>query len=128
MALVPDSLVNRWRVEAATLRRRGAPQQAEALESCAEELEAALREHELEALTLQEAAEESGYSEEHLRRMVRDGTLPAQRNGGTRSHIRISRKDLPKKPGKRPSSNGNRSEGYNVDEDARDIAQRIGRN
>ena len=121
-------LTAHWRTDATTLRRRGAEPQATTLETCAEELEAALREHELEALTLQEAAGESGYSAEHLRRRVRDGTIPAQRNGGTRSHIRISRKDLPKKPGKRPSSDGNRSEGYNVDEDARDIAQRIGRN
>ena len=70
-----ELLATRWRTEAATLRRRGAPQQAEALESCADELEAGLRAHEHEALTLQEAAEESGYSRDHLGRLVREGKL-----------------------------------------------------
>lgn len=110
------------------LRRRGAEPSAVLLESCAEDLEQASQDWWLEELSIAQAAGESGYSAEHLRRRVRDGTISAQRNGGTRSHIRISRKDLPKKPGKRSTSNEIRSGGYNPVEDARDIAQRNGRN
>lgn len=45
-------------------------------------------------LTLAEAAEESGYSADHLRRLVRDGRLPCRRIG-KRLHFRSG--DLPRK-------------------------------
>ena len=76
------------------LRRRGAPQQADALESCADELEAALRQHEQEALTLQEASEESGYSYSALQKMVATGKLARVGNKHT---PRVRRRDLPRK-------------------------------
>ncbi len=88
-------LASRWHTEAATLRRRGAPQQAVVLESCAEELEAALREHDLEALTLNEASQESGYSYSALQKKVASGELP---NMGTKNCPRLRRGDLPRKP------------------------------
>ncbi len=124
--MLPADLARHWRTEAEMLRRRGAPQQAEALKSCADELEAALREHEQATLTLKEAAAESGYSEEHLRRLVGSGSLPAQRNGGKRSHIRVRRSDLPRKPLRGAQGRKNGAERYNVDKDARDIANRLG--
>ena len=65
-----DGLAARWREEAATLRRRGQEALASMAESFAEELETALREHNLEALTLEEAADESGYSYSALQKMV----------------------------------------------------------
>ena len=119
-------LATHWRTEAATLRQRGAPQQAEALESSADELESALRAAGQETLSLPEAAAESGYSEEHLRRLVRGGALPANRNEGERTHIRLRRADLPRKPRKRSQSRENGTERYTVDKDARDIAQQLG--
>ena len=92
-------LIARWRDEAGTLRRRGAAAQAVALESCAEELETALRELDEVLLNLSEASHLSGYSSEHLGRMVRDGTIP---NAGRPNAPRIRRGDLPRKAGLPP--------------------------
>lgn len=90
------TLVKRWEEEAALLRRRGAPRQADALESAAEELEDQLRSWTLEPLTIAKAAAESGYSERRLRELLSEGTLP---NAGKAGGPRIHRKDLPAKPG-----------------------------
>jgi len=49
-----------------------------------------------EKLTLEEAAEESGYSADHLRRLIRAGTVP---NAGRRHAPLILRANLPRKPG-----------------------------
>ena len=103
MSCSPDNLIARWRDDADTLRRRGASHQAEALESCAKELEAGLREHELEALTLKEAAAESGYTPDHLGRLIREGRLPKI---GAPGSPRIRRADLPRKTGAVESVDG----------------------
>ena len=79
------ALLARWQAEAGLLRRRGAPAQADALEGCCRELAEALAAEELEALSIPQAAEESGYSESQLRRMFK----------GQR---RIPRGALPRKP------------------------------
>lgn len=84
----------RWRQEAAVLRRRGAAGQAEALESCAEELEAWERQRALEGLTLEEAERESGYTYSALEKMVRRGELE---NVGEKGRPRVRRGDLPRK-------------------------------
>ncbi|HEV2129642.1 MAG TPA: hypothetical protein VGR27_00980 [Longimicrobiaceae bacterium] len=68
---------------------------ATAFRQAAEEVEKALAESQLEALDLDAAAQESGYSAAHLRRMLREGTVPDAGGG------RILRRDLPKKPGGR---------------------------
>ncbi len=94
MTKPPDSLVHQWRTHAQTLRKYGAESQALAVESCAEELKLWLRECLTEALTLQEAARESGYSADHLGRLVRDGKVP---NAGRANAPRIRRCDLPMK-------------------------------
>ena len=59
-----------------------------ALESCAAELEATLRERDETTLSLTEAARESGYSADHLGRLVRDGKIP---NTGRPGAPRIAR-------------------------------------
>ncbi len=92
-------LASQWRDEADTLRRRGAEVQAVALESCADELEAAHREQALEALTLNEASQESGYSYSALQKKVASGELP---NMGTKNCPRVRRGDLPRKAGQLP--------------------------
>jgi hypothetical protein len=84
-----------WRERAAELRRYGADAQACTLEHAAAELEAVEREHEGKLLSIEEAAQESGYSEEHLRRLVREGAVP---NAGRRGKPLIRLKDLPRKP------------------------------
>ena len=69
---------------------------ASVLRAVACELEDAIQSHHLEELTVQEAAIESGYSEWHLRDLVRSGGIPAQRNG---SRWLIQRRHLPQRPG-----------------------------
>lgn len=71
-----EKLADEWREEADLLRRRGAPRQAEALESAAEDLERRLRNWAAEPLTVAEAAEESGYSERRLRELLREEAVP----------------------------------------------------
>ena len=88
-------LAARWRAEIDVLRKRGAEAVAAAVESCADELEQSLREAALEALTLSEAAEESGYSKSHLSRLIATDRLP---NAGRRNAPRVKRGDLPRKP------------------------------
>ena len=92
-------LVSQWRHDADTLRKRGAEVQAVALESCAAELEEAYREHALEALTLTEATQESGYSYSALQKKVASGELS---NVGTKNGPRVRRGDLPRKAGRLP--------------------------
>ena len=75
-----EILAAAWRRHARILRGYGDETPAVALESCAEQLEAALRERDEATLSLTEAARESGYSADHLGRLVRDGKIP---NAGT---------------------------------------------
>ncbi len=90
----PRDLPGKWRKEAEGISRY-APAVANAMEDAAAELEAAFAEWEMEALTLQEAAEESGYSYSQLQRLVADGQMP---NAGETGAPRVLRRDLPRKP------------------------------
>lgn len=90
------SLAEQWREDAAILRRYRDERGAHVAEMLAEELEAALQELQRQALSLQEAEAESGYTRGHLRRMLSDGTIP---NAGTERDPLILRGDLPRKPG-----------------------------
>ena len=92
----PRSLPDRWREQADAYERDAAGPQTAVLRRCAAEFEEAWREWESEELTLQEAAQESGYTAEHLGRLIREGTIP---NVGEPYSPRILRRDLPKKPG-----------------------------
>ncbi|HVS61812.1 MAG TPA: helix-turn-helix domain-containing protein [Gemmatimonadaceae bacterium] len=49
-----------------------------------------------ETLTIAEAAARSGYSQDHIRRLIRNGTIP---NVGKRRAPRVLATDLPRKPG-----------------------------
>ena len=70
-----QDLCGDWRRRAKTLRRYGGETPATALEVCAKELEAALRPEDDTFLTLTEAARESGYSVDHLGRLVREVSI-----------------------------------------------------
>ena len=84
------------REDAATLRRYGAPGQAEAVEECAAGLEERLRLWELEALTLEQAALESGFAYSTLQQKIAANELP---NAGELGAPRIRRCDLPYRGG-----------------------------
>lgn len=99
--MLPTDLAEEFRMKAAQFLELGAEAQARTLEFCANRLEGYIREWEAEPLTLQEAAEESGYAPDHLSRLIREGTLPS---AGEPYAPRIRRKDLPHKPGHSPAS------------------------
>ena len=88
------TLPGTWRRQAKALRRYGGETPAIALESCAAELEATLSDRDETTYSLVEAAHESGYSADHLGRLVRDGKIP---NAGRPGAPRIARRDLPRK-------------------------------
>ena len=83
-----------WRKQAKSLRRYGGDTTAVAIERCADDLDATLAERDETTLSLVEAARESGYSRDHLGRLVRDGKIP---NAGRPNAPRIARRHLPRK-------------------------------
>lgn len=89
------TLHSRWRQKARLFREHGHEATARAYEACSDDLEAALNDDTDDLLNLQEAARESGYSADHLGRLVREGKIP---NAGRRNAPRVRRRDLPKRP------------------------------
>lgn len=59
------------------------------------DLDAVARDENEDTLTLEDAARVTGYSADHLGRLIRDGKL---RNHGRRHRPRVRRGDLPQKP------------------------------
>lgn len=90
------ALVHGWRETATELRRYGAEVQAKTLESAAADLEERIREWELEALTMEQAVRESGYSRSTLERRLSSGEVE---NAGEKGRPRILRRDLPLRGG-----------------------------
>lgn len=82
--------------ERADLLEAFAPAAAEAYRDAAEVFRRSLEATDMEPLTLDVAEVESGYTRAHLRRMLREGTVP---NVGTDQEPRIRRIHLPRKPG-----------------------------
>ena len=87
----------------ATLRRRAADMEAvggAAVGTAAfvliAEIEQFLSEKDEELLTLSQAEQQSGYSYEHLRKLVASGVVP---NHGRKGSPRIRRSELPRKSG-----------------------------
>jgi hypothetical protein len=116
-----------WREDAAKLESYGATDSAVTCRRLADEVERRVCDWENQSVPLSVAAEESGYSTDHLRRLVREGKLAAVRGDGKKAHIRIRQADIPLRPGSRSRSIIGRNGGYSVDEDARNIAQLLGR-
>jgi hypothetical protein len=85
-----------WRARAELLRRHGASEAASTCDTCADELESAVHAADGRLLTLAEAAAESGYSRDHIGRLVRDAVIP---NRGRPNAPRVRRGDLPCKSG-----------------------------
>ncbi len=83
-----QSLAAAWRDEADLLRRRGLEREARMVESFASDLEQRLREWELQALTLEQAATELGLKYDTVQRRVACGELP---NAGRKGAPRVRR-------------------------------------
>lgn len=84
-------MIDAWRAEADGLRRRGLSEAAAIIESLADDLERWLYEHRMAALTLTDAAEETGLAYDTLQRKVSSGEIP---NVGRRGSPRVRRADL----------------------------------
>ena len=89
----PDGLPLIWRGRAELLSRY-APEAAKVFEECATDLERALQSTASELLTLRDAADFSGYSADHLGRLLRTGRLT---NYGRSHSPRLRRSELPRK-------------------------------
>jgi hypothetical protein len=118
-ARTPSDLPDLWRALAVQQRSLGAEAQARTLEFCADYLTATILHMADELLSLHSAAQESGYSVDHLGRLLREGKIP---NSGRKAKPLIRRGDLPTKAGrhkKKPSPVP--QEGYISDGLFRDI-------
>src|SRR5437016_8089965 len=94
--MMRDEFILKWRMRRDELARLGA--QVDGAKLCDEvlaEFEAVISSEDEALLALREAATRSGYSADHLRRLVRLGRLPARRDG-RRLFFRAG--DLPRKP------------------------------
>ncbi len=96
--LGPADLPAAFREIAADAREYTADERAAAIwERAAEMVEESLRRSGLERLKLPQAALESGYSRDHLRRLIDEGTIPdASAADGSKAILRMH---LPRKPG-----------------------------
>lgn len=94
-----DDLKAKWAAEASKMQQRddfvrGARlceeflADLDGLEECVDE----------PLLSVREAAQLSGYSADHIGRLVRDGRIPDRRPPGSKGRIAIRRADLPRKP------------------------------
>ena len=89
------SLSTLWRERAAELRRLGADAQAKVIEVLAQELDDTIVADATEALTLEQAACESGLTIAHLKRLLTQGKLRSL--SGSESEPLIERQHLPRK-------------------------------
>ncbi len=99
----PDRLLPRWVVEFANELRDEAERRkslwpddplVSALPEIARQLEDRARAYALQSLSVSQASEESGFSEDHLYRMIKSNRIE---DVGTGSSRRIRRADLPRK-------------------------------
>ncbi|HZG43366.1 MAG TPA: hypothetical protein VEY93_10420 [Longimicrobium sp.] len=91
----PAALAARWREDAQVLRRYGATSRARMLEEMAAELEASTAADATATVALSIAAELSGFTRAHLRRLIREGKLVTAGTEGREPQVRLS--DLPRK-------------------------------
>jgi len=120
------ALVRSWRLRAEPFADHHCDAVATAYRLLASEVDAELGAWDNETLPIQAAATESGYSAEHLRRLARVGRILSERDQGPRSHLRVRRASLPAKAERAQRHTEGVVSAYNPDEDARDIAQRLG--
>lgn len=98
----PNELRAKWQARADELERLGALVPAGPLcRALLDDLAQLGKEEAEAALSLREAAEFSGYSKDHLSRLVKQGKLRTLRPPGSRGRYAFQRADLPQKPGAR---------------------------
>lgn len=90
-----SELVERWRARSENLESWGASDAAKAFGVAADELERAIMTQAAATVNLTEASRESGYSADHLGRLVREGRIP---NAGRKNAPQIRLQHLPRKP------------------------------
>jgi hypothetical protein len=91
----------KWRAERERLSRYGQRvDPVPLLDDILQDAAAALASDQDESLTLRQAAAASGYSADHLARLIRTGRLL---NLGVKHAPRLRRADLPHKPGRLPT-------------------------
>ena len=93
-----DAFATKLRVKAGELRTYGASEIAQTFDQIAIDLGTEFRTWWLAELSVGEAAAESGYSEERLRQMARQGSLPHRKGNGAKGRLTIARCDLPRRP------------------------------
>lgn len=96
LRLMPAELPARWRAEAEVLRKNGDERGAFLKELHAQELEDAVAAEQMQPISIREASELGGYTEDHLREQIREGKIP---NAGRPGSPRIRRGEVPVKPG-----------------------------
>ena len=111
----PREALAEIRAKAADLRSFGGEAAARSLEWAAERFEGALASAESRLLTLNEAANLSGYSAEHLARLVRSGQIPDRRPPRSKGRVYVREGDLPKRSPK----------AHNADADVHELASRL---
>jgi len=115
-----EAFLARWRGEADAMRRRGVMVVgAQLCDEFVRDAEALFAAEEDALLTLEEAAAASGYSTEHIARLIRQGKLP---NAGRWHAPRLRARDLPRKPAVALEPAG--PQGYDPDTDARALSDR----
>lgn len=116
-----EEFLTKWRAEADTMRRRGVLVNGALLcDEILRDLELVLRGEEDRLLTLTAASALSGYSVDHLGRMIRSGQI---KNAGRKGSPRIRAADLPRRPPSKTRRDGSR---YDAQADARDLARKLG--
>ncbi len=114
----PAALIVQWRELAEVLRGEGCVDVAAARERCATELETCLHKLDSEVLSVEQAASESGYNAEYLRRLLRE---KPELNAGRVGKPLIRRRDLPRKA---TALVGNGRDVYDVSADAQSLMSR----
>jgi hypothetical protein len=115
------ALIESWRQRAAIFRKHGVEQAATTIDVLVAELEVVLQASDDRPLTLREAAVESGYSADHLARLVRRGKVA---NVGRKFAPRVRRGDLPKRARRDNDVAGGGETGYDPTAFARSLRER----
>ena len=116
-----SELASKWEKDAQLLAQYGSSQQADLLRNCSRQLFETISSENDVLLTLAVAASITGYSPDHLGKLVRQGTV---KNYGRKHSPKLRLADLPKKP---TTVVGGNSSKYDVDADARSTLGRARR-
>ena len=116
-----NEFIARWKVRRDDFQRLGALVNGATLcDEILEDLESLMKVDENALLTLKEAAQYSGYSQDHLGRLVREGKIP---NNGRPGAPLLQRGDVPRKPNRALAASSGTA--YDPLADARKLGSRL---